>query len=248
MTTLTMRLIKGHFVVIGPDVQPVKFKSRREARDWCKTHHPGSPTIQKGACRNASNGKPTETIPQTGCVARGHRKSPAREDGAKFGGVSNGACHRSRRPKASAANPQLNAADASSVARRARVKKPRQQESGADLPFRGGLPLRQRQTHRDNTTAGRTARGHNKQKPRRGEAKSADLNRACRSGGEPTARHRSRCTQRTATEKAPQRRGASGAKSHEGRRKRTTHTETIPVCTSPPTVPPPLAHPRTREA
>jgi hypothetical protein len=40
MTTLTMRLIKGHFIVSGPDVEPMKFKSRREARDWCKTHHP----------------------------------------------------------------------------------------------------------------------------------------------------------------------------------------------------------------
>jgi hypothetical protein len=43
MTTLTMRMIKGNFVVTGPDVEPVKFKSRREARDWCAKHHPGSP-------------------------------------------------------------------------------------------------------------------------------------------------------------------------------------------------------------
>ena len=40
MTTLTMRLIKGHFIVSGPDVEPMKFKSRPEASDWCKTHHP----------------------------------------------------------------------------------------------------------------------------------------------------------------------------------------------------------------
>ena len=42
MTTLTMRMIKGHFVVSGPDVEPMKFKSRPEARDWCKArlaHH-----------------------------------------------------------------------------------------------------------------------------------------------------------------------------------------------------------------
>ena len=42
MTTLTMRMIKGHFVVSGPDVEPMKFKTRPEARDWCKTqriHH-----------------------------------------------------------------------------------------------------------------------------------------------------------------------------------------------------------------
>jgi hypothetical protein len=36
MTTLTMRYIKGDFVVTGPDVPPMRFKSRPEARDWCK--------------------------------------------------------------------------------------------------------------------------------------------------------------------------------------------------------------------
>jgi hypothetical protein len=40
MTTLTMRYVKGHFVITGPDVPPMKFKSRPEARDWCKTHNP----------------------------------------------------------------------------------------------------------------------------------------------------------------------------------------------------------------
>ena len=28
MTTLTMRLVKGDFIVTGPDVEPMKFKSR----------------------------------------------------------------------------------------------------------------------------------------------------------------------------------------------------------------------------
>jgi hypothetical protein len=37
MTTLTMRMIKGDFVVTGPDVESMKFTSRREAKDWCKT-------------------------------------------------------------------------------------------------------------------------------------------------------------------------------------------------------------------
>jgi hypothetical protein len=49
MTTLTMRMIKGHFVVSGPDVEPMKFKTRPEARDWCRTHHPGSPIKEVGA-------------------------------------------------------------------------------------------------------------------------------------------------------------------------------------------------------
>jgi hypothetical protein len=32
MTTLTMRLVKGDFIVTGPDIAPMKFKSRREGR------------------------------------------------------------------------------------------------------------------------------------------------------------------------------------------------------------------------
>ena len=39
MTTLTMRYIKGDFVVIGPDIQPARFKTRREAKDWCAAHY-----------------------------------------------------------------------------------------------------------------------------------------------------------------------------------------------------------------
>ena len=49
MTTLTMRVIRGHFVVTGPDIEPVKFNSRREAKEWCWDHHPGSPIREVGA-------------------------------------------------------------------------------------------------------------------------------------------------------------------------------------------------------
>ena len=43
MTVLTMRYLRGHFVVTGPDIEPQKFKSRRGAKDWCAEHHQGSP-------------------------------------------------------------------------------------------------------------------------------------------------------------------------------------------------------------
>jgi hypothetical protein len=55
MTTFTMRYIKGHFVLTGPDVPPMQFKSRVEAREWCKTHYPGSPIHEVGV--GARNGK-----------------------------------------------------------------------------------------------------------------------------------------------------------------------------------------------
>ena len=46
MTTLTMRRIKDDFIVTGPDIEPragVTLKSRRDAKDWCAQHYPGSP-------------------------------------------------------------------------------------------------------------------------------------------------------------------------------------------------------------
>ena len=61
MTTLTMRLVKGDFIVTGPDVEPMKFKSRREAKDLCKAHHPGSPITEIGPSgKSAAPKKPSE--------------------------------------------------------------------------------------------------------------------------------------------------------------------------------------------
>jgi hypothetical protein len=51
MTTLTMRVVPGDFIVTGPDIEPMKFKSRPEARDWCRTHHLGSPITEIGPGR-----------------------------------------------------------------------------------------------------------------------------------------------------------------------------------------------------
>jgi hypothetical protein len=48
MTTPTMRVVRGDFIITGPDIEPMKFKSRREAKDWCKAHHPGSPITEIG--------------------------------------------------------------------------------------------------------------------------------------------------------------------------------------------------------
>lgn len=61
MTVLTMRYLRGHFVVTGPDIEPLKFKSRREAKVkvWCAEHHQGSPIKEIGAnaVKRASKGK-----------------------------------------------------------------------------------------------------------------------------------------------------------------------------------------------
>jgi hypothetical protein len=37
MTTITMRYIKGAFLVTGKDIEARKFESRRKAKDWCVT-------------------------------------------------------------------------------------------------------------------------------------------------------------------------------------------------------------------
>ncbi len=49
MTTLTMRFQRGHFAVTGPDIEMHKFKTRREAKDWCAAHYPSSPIKEIGA-------------------------------------------------------------------------------------------------------------------------------------------------------------------------------------------------------
>ena len=55
MTTFTLRYVKGHFVVIGPDVPSMRFKSRPEARDSVQAAYPGSPIKESG--RDASGGR-----------------------------------------------------------------------------------------------------------------------------------------------------------------------------------------------
>ena len=53
MTTLTLRFIKKVFIVNGPDIDPpAKFKRRREAKDWCVAHYPGSPIKEIGPIYN----------------------------------------------------------------------------------------------------------------------------------------------------------------------------------------------------
>ena len=47
MTVLTLRRVRDHFVVTGPDIEPRTFKTRVEARDWCREHFHGSPIREK---------------------------------------------------------------------------------------------------------------------------------------------------------------------------------------------------------
>ena len=64
MTTLTMRYIKGHFVVTGPDIEPTRFKTRRERTGaWRTTRaRPSkrsvrSTTPQRGATSGEARGR-----------------------------------------------------------------------------------------------------------------------------------------------------------------------------------------------
>jgi hypothetical protein len=52
MTTLILRRIKDHLVLTGPDIEPMQFKTRPEARDWCRSHYPGSPITEIGRDRS----------------------------------------------------------------------------------------------------------------------------------------------------------------------------------------------------
>jgi hypothetical protein len=57
MTTITMRHTKGAFLVSGKDIDARKFGSRREAKNWCADHYPGSPIkeIGRGAAKRPTS-------------------------------------------------------------------------------------------------------------------------------------------------------------------------------------------------
>ena len=57
MTTITMRYIRGAFLVTGKDIEARKFESRREAKDWCADQYPGSPIkeIGRGAAKRPTS-------------------------------------------------------------------------------------------------------------------------------------------------------------------------------------------------
>ena len=60
MTILTLRRIReDRFEVTGPDIEPVTFKTRVEARDWCLTQYPGSPIREVGGRKR---GTPKATV------------------------------------------------------------------------------------------------------------------------------------------------------------------------------------------
>jgi hypothetical protein len=58
MTVLTLRRIRqDRFVVTGPDIEPVTFKTRVEARAWCLKHYQGSPIREVGRNGAPARGK-----------------------------------------------------------------------------------------------------------------------------------------------------------------------------------------------
>ena len=72
MTTITMRWIGGAFLVTGKDIEARNFASRREAKDWCASHYPGSPIHEIGA---DSSNRMSSAIPRKGpLLARGATK------------------------------------------------------------------------------------------------------------------------------------------------------------------------------
>ena len=55
MTILTLRRIReDRFEVTGPDIEPMTFKTRVEARDWCLEHYQGSPIREVGGCKKGT--------------------------------------------------------------------------------------------------------------------------------------------------------------------------------------------------
>jgi hypothetical protein len=42
MASFTLLKVRGHFVVTGQTIAPMKFETRREAKDWVHNHFPNS--------------------------------------------------------------------------------------------------------------------------------------------------------------------------------------------------------------
>ena len=69
-------LHQGPFRFTGPDVPPMQFESRPEARDWCKIHYPGSPIKEE-------NGPaPSKSPGSDPVISRSAGEAP--QDGARW--------------------------------------------------------------------------------------------------------------------------------------------------------------------
>jgi hypothetical protein len=73
VTVLSMRHVRDHFIVTKPDIEPVKFKTRHEAREWCRQHFHGSPIREEGpgGKRRARRQRLTKTARATTGQANG---------------------------------------------------------------------------------------------------------------------------------------------------------------------------------
>ena len=57
MTVLTLRRIRQErFEVTGPDIEPLTFKTRVEAREWCLKHYRGRRSGKSGKKGAAARG------------------------------------------------------------------------------------------------------------------------------------------------------------------------------------------------
>ena len=48
MAVLTLRRVRYHYVVTGPEIEPRTFETRAQARDWCYAKFRGSPIREEG--------------------------------------------------------------------------------------------------------------------------------------------------------------------------------------------------------
>jgi hypothetical protein len=84
MTTLTLRRINDDFIVTGPDIEPAKFESRREAKDWCVIKYPGSPIKEIGA---DATKRLTRAMPRKGPLRRRGPRTAKIKNSAESDGV-----------------------------------------------------------------------------------------------------------------------------------------------------------------
>jgi len=71
MTVLTMRRVRDHFVITGPDIEPMAFNTRAQARDWCREHLvAGHPTGRSSIQGGGTQGKGARALGNTNALRR----------------------------------------------------------------------------------------------------------------------------------------------------------------------------------
>jgi hypothetical protein len=76
VTVLTLRRVRYQFIVTGPDIEPMTFKTRHEAREWCREHFRGSPIREEGPGGTTKRALTADCLPRYRLFCSGLTNAP----------------------------------------------------------------------------------------------------------------------------------------------------------------------------